>query len=140
MKADNETCITAIQNLIWQSKHSSKYFCHKDQKEKNIAHKTNASQQSRRKVFKKLRLPVGVSTCFSVNGRCPKPCSTTWSSSIIMMSYCHLYEKQKTNLFTYQSNQTIRVKYKIMLRCLSITYQRMHTPYLHSSNDQDGLT
>ena len=42
-------------------------------------------------------------------------------------------------MFTYQSNQTIRIKYKIMLRYLSITYQSMHTPYLHSSNNHEWL-
>lgn len=45
-------------------------------------------------------------------------------------------EEKVKGLLTYQSNQTIRVKYKIVLCCLGITYQGMHTPYLHGSKSR----
>lgn len=65
-----------------------------------------------------------------------------WLSSLILKKNVLLMpslklKSNKYTLFTYQTNQTVRIKYKVMLRCLRITYQGMHTPYLQRGNHRD---
>jgi len=43
-------------------------------------------------------------------------------------------------LFTYQTNQTVSIKYKVVLLCLRIAYQGVHAPYLQGENYHDDST
>jgi hypothetical protein len=41
------------------------------------------------------KIPVGVITCFSVNGKCPRPCSTTFNSKFIQLNEITGHEVEK---------------------------------------------
>lgn len=79
--------------------------------------------------------PVGVVICFSLNGRCPSPCSTTFNVKryyIIFLSFSDHILVQYIIIRTeyYQTNEAICVEDEVMLGSFRIPDERVHPSYL----------
>lgn len=87
-------------------------------------------------------IPVGVVICFSVNGRWPRPCSTTYNTRTCS---CHITWNRistlenNANETKYQANQSICIEDKVMVCCFSITDKCVHPTYLIKIKDMLGL-